>query len=231
MYDDWYTDVSDIDATVTTVHRWAEGGLVLELGVGTGRLALPLAARGCRVVGLDASMAMLARCGAKRTTERLTLVCADMAALPLVARFDVVFVAFNTFFNLDTAQAQRRCLQRVVALLRPGGSCFVEAFVPTAEPPEREHREMSREDGAGGRVLTTAVRDPAAQTVVGVHIHSPAAGPVARLPWSIRYLHVDQLDELAHEAGLVLADRWAGWTGEPFSAEESPHHVSRYTPA
>lgn len=230
VYDDWYADVSDVEATVTAVQQWAGDGLVLELGVGTGRLALPLAGRGCRVVGVDASLAMLTRCAAKQADEPLILVCADMAAPPLVARFDVVFVAFNTFLNLDTASAQRRCLLAVAELLGRGGSFFVETFIPTVDPPEREHREESRSDGSGGRILTTAVRDPGQQTVVGVHIHSPAQGPVVRLPWSIRYLHLDQLDAMASDAGLVLADRWEAWTGAPFS-EESPHHVSRYTVA
>lgn len=228
VYDDWYGNVSDVASTVAALARWARGGPVLELGVGTGRLALPLGARGVPLVGLDASAAMLAICADKRAGEPVHLVCGDMAAPPLAAPFSMVFVAFNTFFNLDSAQAQQACLARVAELLAPGGSFFVETFVPSPEPAHRDYREETRDDGARGTILTTTVRDPAGQTLRGVHIHSPAAGPTRRLPWSLRYLYPGQLDELCAAAGLPLADRWETWAGDAFSPSESPHHVSRY---
>ena len=125
VYDDWYGDVTDAvacTAKVAELARAAGGGPVLELGVGSGRLALPLVERGLEVHGIDASPAMVERLRAKPGGDRVRVTIGDMADLDLPAAppFSVVLVAFNTFFNLATEAAQRRCLERVDGRARPG---------------------------------------------------------------------------------------------------------------
>ncbi|MGI9641731.1 MAG: class I SAM-dependent DNA methyltransferase [Acidimicrobiia bacterium] len=229
VYDAWYGSVSDVAATVATVAELTQDRPVVELGVGTGRLALPLAERGHRVIGIDASRSMLARCREKEGSTSLVLIRADMAAIPIGRRaaIGVTFVAFNTFFNLTDESRQRRCLEGVKTMLEPGGRFIVEAFVPGDEPAERQYRESSRPDGAGGQILTTSVRDPADQTVRGVHIHTSATQNVTRLPWAIHYLHPDQLDTLCADTGLDLVDRWSSWNGATFD-DSADRHISTY---
>ncbi len=228
LYDSWYSEVSDVAGSVAALSGLAAGRRVLELGVGTGRIALPLAQTGLSVVGLDASQAMLAQCRAKPGTPELSLLCGDMACLPVVGAFGLVFVNFNTFFNLVTESAQRACLAAVSGLIADAGTFVVEAFVPSGEPAGVEYHESDRDDGDGGRVLTVSTRDPRAQTVTGVHIHTPAVGPTQRLPWSIRYLHPSQLDELCTDVGLTLVSRWGDWAQTPFTSV-SEAHISVYT--
>lgn len=228
VYDQWYEGLTDADETVRALAAISAGHTVLELGVGTGRLAIPLCEAGVRVVGIDASAAMLQACRAKPGGHGPTLVRADMAALPLMGRFTTVFVAFNTLFNLATPGSQQACIEAVADVLAPGGSFVVEAFVPSEEPAHREYEETARDDGAGGRIVRTAVRDPHDQTVRGVHIHTDAAGKVRRLPWAIRYLHPAQLDRVCAAAGLILAERWSDWAGGAFDETSSERHISRY---
>ena len=227
VYDDWYHDVSDVDGTVATVAKLAAGRPILELGVGTGRIAVPLARAGERVTGLDSSQAMLRGCQAKEGADTIQIVRADMAHIPFTRGFGLVLVTFNTFFNLTTPSDQESCVQGIAASLQSDGSLLVEAFVPNDEPDAVEYVETSRSDRDGGRVVTTATREPQAQTVRGVHIHTPASGPTARLPWTIRYLHPRQLDELCANSGLELAERWSDWGGSHFDSD-STHHISHY---
>ena len=136
VYDDWYHDVSDVAATVARVAALAgePPGPVLELGAGSGRLAIPRAARGLEVWALDASTAMLDRLAGKPGGDRVRVVLGDMAVLDVGAGppggFAVVLCAFNTLFNLTDGEAQRRCLARVAEVLAPRGRLVVEAFVP-----------------------------------------------------------------------------------------------------
>jgi SAM-dependent methyltransferase len=248
VYDDWYHDVSDVGATVERVAALAEprGGRVLELGAGSGRLAIPLAAAGLEVWAVDASATMLERLRAKPGGEAVNALVDDMAELaaPELAApgpdggdrgFAVVLCAFNTLFNLTDTAAQARCLRRVADLLAPDGRLLVEAFVP---PPEGEDDDAS---GAGGIsaveprhigldevVLTVSRLDPAARTVVGQHVQITEAGIRLR-PWVLHYASPDGVDELAAGAGLRLVERHAGWRREPFSSA-SATHVSCYAP-
>jgi SAM-dependent methyltransferase len=231
VYDDWYADVSDVDATVEHVAELARavgGGRVLELGVGSGRLALPLAARGLDVTGIDLSDSMLDLLAAKPDAAALTVHRGDMAEADILVdgTFSVVFVAFNTFFNLDSEQRQRRCLTAVARILEPGGSFVVEAFVPI-DPPDHVERDLSATRVELDRlVLAATEHDPAAQTITGQHVDITEAGVRLR-PWRIRYASPVQIDDMAGDVGLVLAARHAGWRGEQVTATTTTH-VSRY---
>jgi SAM-dependent methyltransferase len=229
VYDDWYAEVTDVAACTQRVAELAGSGPVLELGVGSGRLALPLAARGLEVHGIDASRAMLDRLRAKPAGDRIRLTCGDMADLELTDSppFAVVLAAFNTLFNLPTADAQRRCMERVASLLAPGGLFVVEAFVP-AEPPARGPASaiVPRHLGVDEVVLAASQHDEAAQTITGQHIHITEAGIRLR-PWHLRYAPPDELDAMAAAAGLALVSRHADWQGTAFGPDASVH-VSAY---
>jgi SAM-dependent methyltransferase len=231
VYDDWYGDVTD--ATACAAHlaalaAAAGGGPVLELGVGSGRLAIPLAARGIEVHGIDASTAMLDRLRAKLGGEAIRVTVGDMSELALVdpPAFAVVVVAFNTFFNLPDEGAQQRCLDRVAALLAPEGRFVLEAFVPGDDLGPNTHAVMPRRITADEVVLTVSQVDAGAQTVTGQHVHLRESGIRLR-PWHLRYATPDQLDAMTQRAGLELEARDAGWAGEPFT-EASTVHVSTY---
>jgi SAM-dependent methyltransferase len=232
VYDDWYGDITDAAACTDRVEQLvgeAGGGPVLELGVGSGRLALPLAARGIEVHGIDASEAMVAALRAKPGGDGLQVTIGDMARLDLPGAppYAVVLVAFNTFFNLPDAAAQRSCFERVAALLAPNGRFVLEAFVPdVAEGHGIDGVVAPRHLTADEVVLSVSQRDRAAQTITGQHVHVTEAGIRLR-PWHLHYATPAQLDALARAAGLDLAWRHAGWRLEPFT-EESATHVSAY---
>lgn len=226
VYDDWYAGITDVEATATTLARLAGGGPVLELGVGTGRLAIPLAAKGVPVTGVDTSEAMLQRLRDKPEGASVTAVRGDMADGLPDGPFALVFVAYNTLFSLPTAARQQACFDAVAARLRPGGAFAVEAFVP--DPDHDPGGSVSvRSVQADRVVLSVSTADPVEQRAEGQYVDITEAGGVRLRPWSIRWATVGQLDEMAARAGLQLTDRWAGFDGSAFG-EDSSRHVSVY---
>ena len=201
-------------------------GRVLELGVGTGRLAIPLAATGAEVWGIDASEPMLSRLRAKPGGQRVIAVAGDFTAPEDLVEgpFDLAFVAFNTLFELPTQDAQLRCLAGVARLLSPSGVFVVEALAPDLTRLEQTVSALSV--SADAAVLQATRHDPATQQVTGADVTVTADG-VRLSPWSIRYVSVPELDLMARLAGLRLRTRWGGWHREPFSSF-STIHVSVY---
>lgn len=229
VYDDWYGEVTDVEACTDRIVELAAGRPVLELGIGSGRLALPLARRGLEVHGIDASAAMVERLTAKAGDVPVRVTLGDMATLPLVdpPRFGIVLVAFNTFFNLPTAAAQEACMARVAALLAPDGRFVLEAFVPRDDVGVAAEASVApRRITADEVVLTVSQVDVAAQTITGQHVHLTEAGTRLR-PWHLRYATPAQLDAMAESAGLALEERRAGWRDEPFDSRADVH-VSVY---
>ena len=226
VYDDWYGGVSDVDGTVARIGDLAAGRRVLELGVGTGRLAIPLAANGADVTGLDASPEMLARLRAKPGGRDVKLVIGDMAAPPLRGPFGVAFAAFNTFFNLPTPEAQRRCVEQVASLLQPDGVLVVEGLLPGDELDAPAGDVAPRTIALDRVVLTVSRHEPHEQTITGQHVEITETGIRLR-PWVVRYVRPEQLDALAAGAGLSLVERWGGWRREPFDPGGAGH-VSVY---
>ena len=233
VYDDWYAGVTDADACVARIAELAaaaDGGPVLELGVGSGRLAAPLAARGIEVHGVDASPAMLDRLRTRTGGDAVVAHLGDMAELDVPAhlRFSVVLVAFNTFFNIATEAGQRRCLERVAAVLEPGGRLVLETFVPDDDQDASGATAAvePRHIGVDEVVLTVSRVDRGAQTVSGQHVQLTERGIRLR-PWHLRWATPPQLDDMAGAAGLSLEWRHAGWSGEPFT-DESTTQVACY---
>ncbi|NND73850.1 MAG: methyltransferase domain-containing protein [Ilumatobacter sp.] len=229
VYDEWYAEVTDVDATVARVVDLAgEGGRVIELGVGTGRLALPMAAAGLAVSGIDASEAMLDRLRARDPDCRVTTIRGDMARDLPAGPFDVALVAYNTLFNLPDAAAQGACFAAVASCLRPGGCFVVEAFVPatTGEWVERPTVEL-RSMTVDRVVLSVARHDPVMQEASGQFVDLSEEGGVQLRPWRIRWSTPAQLDEMATAAGFELEARWADMAATPFD-DASNDHVSVY---
>jgi len=239
VYDDWYADLDDTDACVAFLADLAgepgDVGPIVELGVGTGRIALPLRRRGYDVRGIDASDAMVAGLRSKPGGADLPVTVGDMAdvAVPSVVGdpdepgIAGVFVAYNTFFNLSTDADQRRCLERVAAVLEPGGWFACAQFVPDEHVADGRASAVGVRSITTDRVVLTADRyDAASQTITGQFIDISAA-VIALRPVHIRYLFPHQLDELAAAAGLERTERWADWSRTPFD-DDAAMHVSVY---
>ena len=202
-------------------------GALLELGVGTGRLAIPLAARGIDVWGIDNSEAMLGRLAAKPGGSAVRVVVGDFADVgDLVdGPFSLAVVAFNTLFELPDQATQVRCVRGVARRLTPAGAFVVEALAPDLTRLDQTVTALSiRADRA---VLQATRHDPVTQHVDGADVAVAADGAVTLAPWSIRYVSVPELDLMARLAGLRLRSRWGGWHGQPFTAASSTH-VSIY---
>jgi SAM-dependent methyltransferase len=223
VYDDWYAAVSDVDGTVATIAGLAGGGRVLELGIGTGRLALPLAATGVEVHGVDASPAMLERLRAKPGGDAIPVTVADFGAELPAGEFAVVFVAFNTLLNLTTPGAVERCFTLVAGALVEGGTFVVEAFVPADEVVDRgvDVRRVDRDEV----VLSVFATD--GDVVHGSLVSLTEAGGVRLRPWAVRPLGPDALDAIASAAGFEVARRNGGWQDEPFD-DGADRHVTVY---
>jgi SAM-dependent methyltransferase len=220
VYDEWYGDVSDVAGTVATIAGLAGGGPVLELGVGTGRLALPLAATGLEVHGVDASPAMVARLRSKPGGGAVRVLVADFSvAVPRVpGGFAVAFAGFNTFLNLTTDHAQRSCLSLLADAVRPGGHVVIEHAVPADEPAPSG---VAVRSATGSEVVVSAfVRDGA---VVHGTLVALGADGVRFHPWAIALTTPAELDERAAAAGLARVARHGGWRGEGENADPARH--------
>lgn len=227
VYDDWYATVTDVDATVALVGRLAgSAGRVLELGVGTGRLAVPMARSGLGVTGIDTSAAMLDRLAAADPDASVIAVRGDMIDDLPDGPFEVVLAAYNTLFNLVDDRAQQRCFAAVADRLGPGGSFVVEAFVPDPTADAGSSVEV-RSMAADHVVLSVSRHDPGEQRAEGQFVTLTEAGGVRLRPWVVRWSTVDELDAMASSAGLTTVERWADMSMTPFD-DESRHHVSVY---
>jgi SAM-dependent methyltransferase len=227
VYDDWYGNEGDVRAAVSRLASLAPaGGRVLELGAGTGRLAIPLAQHGLEVVALDASARMLDLLRAKPGAERVTTVIGDMADVDVTGPFSVVFVAFNTFFNLTSDTAQQRCIENVRRVLAPGGAFVLEAFVPDGARVAPTQAVEARSVGPDRVVLQATRHEPSEQRIDTTTIVITEQG-IRLLPLRARYASVRELDLMARVAGLERTERWADWRGTPFTPA-SADHVSVY---
>lgn len=227
VYDTWFGNPMEAttQATVDRLAELAAGGRVLELAVGTGRVALPLAARGLEVHGVDASEAMVARLRAKPGGEALPVTIGDFADVPVEGEFDLVYLIFNTLFNLTTQDEQVRCFENVARHLSERGLFVVEAFVP--DLAELDCESARTVDVTLDSVTIEASRhDPVRQRVDYQYVVVTEGG-VRLHPVPMRYAWPAELDLMARFAGLELRERWGGWDRSPFTAA-SKAHVSVY---
>jgi SAM-dependent methyltransferase len=224
-YDD--SNRGDEAATVAFLEQLARGGPALELAIGTGRIALPLAARGVQVDGIDFSEAMVAKLRGKPGGDQIAVTIGDFADVPVPGAYRLIYVVYNTLFNLLTQDDQVRCFENVATHLTDDGVFVVEAFVPTYLTRLRDDQYVDAE-----RVEVDEVRfdvgrhDPVAQILDETHVILSSEG-VRLQPIVTRYAWPSELDLMARIAGLRLKDRWSGWEHEPFTGT-SQRHVSVY---
>jgi SAM-dependent methyltransferase len=226
VYDEWFAVPSDTEDTVALLKDLAGPGPVLELGIGTGRIALPLAQRGYEVHGVDASEAMVEKLRAKNGGASIPVSIGDFAELDVEGEFSLVYVVFNTYFALLSQEDQVRCFSNVARRLREGGVFVIEAFVPDMTRWDRDQRIETHHLEDDTVVLSAARHDPVEQRVASNHLIVSEAG-VGMYPVRLRYAWPSELDLMARLAGLRLRERWGGWLREPFSAS-SVKHVSIY---
>lgn len=227
VYDTLYDDRDDAAGLVGFIRQWANPSSVLELGVGTGRLALPLSAAGLQVIGVDASQAMLQRLRTKPGAELVDARLGDMCEPPADGPFGCVLIAFSTLFLLPDQAAQRRCLRAAASRLAPGGALIVEGFVPDPDRWNKGH-SLHVEQWLPDRVILTAGRlDPVMQSIETIRIAHTAEGTRV-IPNRLRYVLPAELDLLAEHVGLCLAGRYADLTGSPLPDRPSTA-VSVYT--
>jgi SAM-dependent methyltransferase len=195
-------------------------GLALELGIGTGRIALPLAERGVAVHGIDLSPAMVARLRAKPGGDAIPMTIGDFATTQLEERFSLAYLVFNTIMNLTTQDEQVACFRSVAAMLQPGGRFVVEVGVPDLQrlPPGETFRPFS----VTPTHLGFDEYDVAAQGLISHH-YSLRNGEQNLLSVPFRYVWPSELDLMAQLAGMTLRERWAGWHREPFTSEARQH--------
>jgi SAM-dependent methyltransferase len=213
----------DEEAAVSFLESRARGGRALELAIGTGRIALPLAARGVTVDGIDISPAMIDRLRSKPRGEQIAVTIGDYADVAVSGSYRLVYVVFNTLFNLLTQDDQVRCFENVATHLTPDGFFVVEAFTPTYLHRLRDNQYVDAEAVDVDRVrLDVGRHDPVRQTLDESHV-SLSAARVTVSPIVCRYSWPSELDLMARLAGLRLQERWGGWNGEPFTGDSRLH--------
>jgi SAM-dependent methyltransferase len=224
IYDDWYAGYDQ--AIITTLAELARGGRALELGIGTGRIALPLQRLGVEVHGVDASEAMVAKLRAKPGGESLPVTIGDFADVPVEGEYSLIYVLFNTFFALLTQEEQVRCFQNVARHLSPDGVFVIEAFVPDLMRFHGGQSVRTSQVGIDEVHLDVSQHDPVSQQVTVQHVVLSEKG-IRLYPVQLRYAWPAEFDLMAQLAGMRLKHRWGGWDGAAFTAA-SGRHVSVY---
>jgi SAM-dependent methyltransferase len=217
----------DEEAASAFLARLAGDGRALELAIGTGRIALPLADRGVPVDGIDISEAMIARLREKPGGAELGVTIGNFADVDVPDAYRLIYVVFNTLFNLRDQAEQVRCFENVAAHLTDDGLFAIEAFTPGYLHRLRDDQYVDAEEVRVDKVwLDVARHDPVAQRLDKNHVSLSPAG-IRLNPVVLRYAWPSELDLMARIAGLVLRERWGGWSGEPFTGS-SRMHVSVY---
>lgn len=224
VYDDWNSSVES--GLIDRLAELAGDGRALELGIGTGRIALPLAERGVKVCGIDAAPSMVERLKSKPGSDQIDIHLGSFAEVSVAGEFQLVYVVFNTFFALGSQEEQVRCFRNVAAHLSADGCFVIEAFVPdlsrfthgqvnwvTKVNEDRVELDAGRLDSATQRVIS--------QKVVITD------GNVRLYPVQIRFAWPSELDLMAQLAGLRLRERWSNWHRGSFDSD-SGKHVSIY---
>ena len=234
VYDQMYPMRANVAPTVDALAQFANGGAALELGIGTGRVALPLAERGVEVHGIDASEAIVAKMRAKPGGDAIPVTISDFSEFRLRdgasdKKFSLVYVVFNTLFQATSQEAQVQCFRSAAAHFTDDGVFVVEAFVPD---PTRFVRNRNI---SAGRVesdlvsLDISSHDPVNQLVHSQHLFVSESG-IKLYPVQVRYSWPTELDLMAQLAGMRLRERWGDWDGSPFTAA-SEYHISIYEKA
>jgi SAM-dependent methyltransferase len=213
-------DPAVLDPAVDLLAELAGSGRALEFAVGTGRIAVPLAARGVPVHGIDLSNAMVARLREKPGSESIDVTIGDFVTTRVDGSFSLVYLVFNTIGNLTTQEAQVACFRNAAAHLEPGGTFVIEVGIPELRrlPPGETGHVFHMGEGRWG----IDEYDVATQGLISHHFWIEE-GRVEHFSFPFRYVWPSELDLMAQLAGMTLRERWAGWTKEPFTSESRSH--------
>ncbi|MBA4227461.1 MAG: class I SAM-dependent methyltransferase [Hyphomonas sp.] len=219
-------DPGTTDAAVDLLADLSRDQRTLELAIGTGRIALPMARRGCDISGIEASPEMVAKLREKPGGEAIPVTMGDMSEVLADGRFGFIFLIFNTLFNLTSQEAQLRCFRNAASMLDPGGAFLVEAFVPDIAQ-FRDHRSLKPKHlDRHSLTLEAAIHDPVKQVVEYQYLRFTPEG-VRMTPLPMRYAWPSEIDLMARLAGLQLESRWGGWDRAAFTAS-TRMHISLY---
>lgn len=226
QYDDWFGFAAPTNDTVELLHGLAGSEPVLELGIGTGRVALPLSARGVQVQGVDASREMAAWLRAQPGGDRIAVTIGDFGEVPVDESFSLVYVVAGTFFELRTQEAQLGCFLNAARRLASGGTFVLDALLPEV---------LSSPELGNGRVVPTANGDLVvlyrrvthATQCYDSHYVVTTDASVHHVHVQFRYAGAGELDLMARIAGLRLRQRYGSWAATPFD-DRSLYHVSVY---
>jgi SAM-dependent methyltransferase len=227
---DVYDERTSLDPApaVEFLAELAGGGRVLELAIGTGRVGLPLASRGVTVEGVEASEAMVERLRAKPGGEQIPVTIGDMADVPARGPYRLVYLVFNTLFNLPSAQRQADCFRNVARVLEPDGAFVIECFVPDLARFDRDQRVEALAVTEESATIEVLRHDAVAQRLTTQKVTFDSQG-IRLHPVALRYCWPSELDLMAGQAGLRLSERYADWDRRPFGSD-SAAHVSVYRP-
>jgi SAM-dependent methyltransferase len=222
-YDESSADMFEpavVSPVVEFLSDLAGAGAALELGIGTGRIALPLTQRGVAVHGIDLSEAMVARLQAKPGAESIGVTVGDFATTTVGRSFSVAYLVFNTIMNLTTQDEQVACFKNVAAHLEPGGCFVIEVMLPALQrlPPGETVRAFE----LSPTKLGFDEYDVVSQGLISHH-YSVAGDKFAINSMPFRYVWPSELDLMARLAGMTLRERWAGWKREPLTSESTQH--------
>lgn len=209
-----------VESAVRFLADLAGDGAALELGVGTGRIALPLSGRGVRVHGIDLSPAMVARLQAKPGADQIGVTIGDFATTVIDETFQLVYLVYNTITNLTTQDEQVDCFRNVAVHLRPGGCFVIEVFIPELQrlPPGETVRAFT----VSPTRLGFDQYDVATQILFSHH-YWVVDGQLEIFSAPYRYVWPSELDLMARLAGLTLRERWADWDRQPFTSRSRKH--------
>jgi SAM-dependent methyltransferase len=225
IYDEHHTSL-DPGPAVEFLARLAGHGRVLELAIGTGRVAIPLAGRGITVEGVDASEAMVARLRAKSGGASVPVTIGDMAQVPASGPFGLVYLVFNTLFGLLTQDRQAECFSNCARVLEPGGVFVIECFVPDLTRYDRDRRVQALAVTEDSATIELSLHDAARQRVTTQIVTMDGQGVHLR-PVVLRYSWPGELDLMAAQAGFRLQERYSDWDRRPFDSA-SGKHISVY---
>jgi SAM-dependent methyltransferase len=226
VYDELYEEAFDKARAASFLVERAAGGPVLELAIGTGRMALPLVEAGIEVHGINISEAMVERLRGRPRGDEIRVHMGDFADVEVEGRFPLIYLVFNTLFALTTQEDQIRCFENVAKHLTDDGVFVIECFVPDVTRYERHQNTEVVDVEIDEVMLDVSRHDPVTQTVKSQHVFLGKSG--TRLyPVFLRYAYPPELDVMARVAGLALQERYADWNLSPFTSD-SQKHLSVY---
>lgn len=218
VYDEMFHPPTSAADTAAFLAGLAGNGRVLELAIGTGRIALPLAAKGIEVHGIDASEAMVAKLRAKPGGQDIPVTIGDFADVGVDGRYRVIAIVFNTLWALLAQEEQARCVRNVADHLTEDGAFVTEMYVPDPARFDRGQRVQVRTIESRRVVMEASKHDPEKQRVSSQLIALQDGGRISMFPVELRYIWPSELDLMAELAALRLSERWGGWNREPFDS-------------